>query len=177
MTKTKLEYDAELKELQEHLDAPFTEVNAKLESLAKQQAEAKQSLADLTEDDLTTVDGIAKQKTLRETLENVGLALERTKKQKYQIAKDKEPEARELLKAFRDMMKAAALAESDELFGKQIDSQLVALRSLVEQRKRYERNTEAEYEHLASDYCVNTYNATTSAFYPRLLFSRPKPSI
>lgn len=177
MTKTKLEYDTELKELQGHLDAPFTEVNAKLGALAKQQAEAKQSLADMTEDELTTVDGITKQKTLRETLENVGLALERTKKQKYQIAKDKEPEARELLKAFRDMMQAAALAESDELFGNQINSHLESLRSLIKQRSEYERNTEADYEGAASRYCASTYLTTEATFYPRLLFSRPAPFI
>ncbi|WP_373879777.1 hypothetical protein [Levilactobacillus brevis] len=105
------------------------------------------------------------------------MAPERTKKQKYQIAKDKEPEARELLKAFRDMMQAVALAESDELFGNQNDSQLESLRLLVKQRSEYERNTDADYDASASRYCASTYFTRGSALYPRLLFSRPTPFI
>lgn len=157
MTETTMEYSAEFTALQEALQAPFTEINSKITDLTVRQSDTANQLHSLTTDDLATLDGIAKQKALTEMLDNIKLALQRARKQKQQIAVDNQPAARQTLSTFYNQMRQDLTGKSSELFGGAIDEQVEQLRSLVDQREEYERNTNADYEQQAFNWYESLY--------------------
>lgn len=176
MTETTMEYSAEFKALQEALKAPFIEINSKIADLTVQQNDATNQLNSLTTDDLSTPDGIAKQKVLTEKLDNIKLALQRTRKQKQQISVDNQPAARQTLSAFYGQMRQDLTNKSSELFGVAIDEQAGQLRSLVDQREKYERDTNTDYKKQAYDWFESLYGGH-DYMHSRLSVSSSRPVI
>jgi septal ring factor EnvC (AmiA/AmiB activator) len=150
------------------LQAPFTEINTKIDALKQQQSDTQIKLNALTDDELLTAEGIARKRSLTGTLTDIETAIEASKKKKIQIAKDNEPAARNALVEFYNTYRSDAEKASGDQYEKPIQDLLAQAKELESQQYQFDHANDEQYQAQAYSWFTRLYGVE-DGFHNRLM--------
>lgn len=163
-----IDYTTQIKEFQTKLQAPFVDINAKIDALKQQQTDTQSKLDALTDDELLTAEGIAHKRALTDTLADIETAIEASTKKKLQIAKDNAPAARNALVEFYTAYRNDAEKASNEQYEKPIQDLLAQAKELANQQYQFDHANDEQYQAQAYSWFTSLYGVE-DGFHSRLL--------